>query len=46
MLELQNNIKKFEDLEGVVGIIFNGGMPRSYADYLSEIDNSYIFRVV
>lgn len=38
MLALQNNIKKFEDLEGVVGITLNGGMSRGYADYLSEID--------
>ena len=38
MLALQNNVKKFEDLEGVVGITLNGGMSRGYADYLSEID--------
>lgn len=35
---LQNNINKFESLEGVVGITLNGGMSRGYADYLSEID--------
>ncbi|AKC64206.1 Uncharacterised protein [Clostridium sporogenes] len=38
MLVLQNNIKKFESLEGVIGITLNGGMSRGYADYLSEID--------
>lgn len=38
MLALQNNIKKFEALEGVCGITLNGGMSRGYADYLSEID--------
>lgn len=38
MVVLKNNIKKFEVLEGVVGITLNGGMSRGYADYLSEID--------
>lgn len=38
MRALQNNIKKFESLEGVCGITLNGGMSRGYADYLSEID--------
>lgn len=38
MLALQNNIKKFETLEGVLGITLNGGMSRGYADHLSEID--------
>ncbi|MDP4145509.1 MAG: DUF4037 domain-containing protein [Bacillota bacterium] len=38
MLVLQNNIRKFEALEGVIGITLNGGMSRGYADHLSEID--------
>lgn len=38
MEKLRNNLKRFESLEGVVGITLNGGMSRGYADHLSEID--------
>ena len=35
---LEKSLDKFTALQGVVGIILNGGLSRGYGDYLSEID--------
>jgi len=35
---LAKSLKTFTALDGIVGIILNGGLSRGYGDYLSEID--------
>jgi predicted nucleotidyltransferase len=35
---LNESICKFTSIDGIVGVILDGGLSRGYADYLSEID--------
>lgn len=35
---LEQNLSRFSELAGVVGVTLNGGLARGYADHLSEID--------
>lgn len=35
---LNETLHKFTALNGVVGVILDGGLSRGYGDYLSEID--------